>query len=180
MKYRLPAAFFFALIILYTGAKAQTTNRPNYPLKFRYTNTAGIQKDTILTRLAYKFWCKSTAYPSYVKWKNQPFAVLRSPINGVGLFTDSASSFNTGDTIGIAFYKIAGTGKFDIDFFQSNLGSFVNDADTPNTQVVSTPQGLLLQATQSIGPVTELTVSYQSILNLFPNDPSVVRAIQYW
>ncbi|MBL0310145.1 MAG: hypothetical protein IPP77_10845 [Bacteroidetes bacterium] len=98
----------------------------------------------------------------------------------MGLFSDSTHSFSTGDTIGYAFFKIGSTGSFDIDFMESNIGSFINDSQTPNMEVLLTPKGLLLRAKQSIASTTELMASYREIIDLFPNDKSIRRSIQYW
>jgi hypothetical protein len=169
----------FLSTVLFSIGQAQTANRPNYPLKFRFTNSTGVH-DTILTRQAFKYFSKSASYPAYVGWVGQPYAVLRSPLSGVGLFTDSSSSYVLGDTVGWAYYKIANTARFDFNYFATNLGSFINDAGSPNLQVISTPKGLLLIANQNIPPLTELTISYKALISMFPGDPSVVRAIQYW
>jgi len=132
------------------------------------------------SRLKFNLWSKSAAYPDYVKWKNQPFAVNPSSISGVGLFTDSTHSFSSGQTIGFAFFKVSASGNFELDYVESNIGSFVNNSDNPNMEIESTSQGLVLKAKQYIGPNTELTASYPSLINLFPNDPSVERTIKYW
>jgi len=154
---------------------------PSYKMLFQFRNSNGVLRDTIMaSRLKFSLWSKSTDYPAYVKWKNQPFAVNPSSINGVGLFTDSTSSFSTGQTIGYAFFKVGASGSFELDYIESNIGSFVNNDDNPNTEIISTSKGLVLKAKQNIGPNTELTASYQSLINMFPNDPSVERTIKYW
>lgn len=161
-------------------AYGQTSSLPNYEMRFRFVDPSGVWRDTMLSRMSYKYWSKSASYPSYVKWKNQPFAVLHSALDGEGLFTDSVSSFTSGQVIGFAFYKIGSSGRFDFDYLESNIGSFINDASNPNMDVVLTSQGILLKANQNISPGTELTASYEAIMNLFPNDQTVQRVIQYW
>jgi hypothetical protein len=149
-------------------------------MKFQIGNGSGGVKDTMLSRFGYKLWSKSPGYPAYVKWENLPFAVLRSPLSGVGLFTDTTSSFTTGQVIGYSFFKINSSGKFNIDYLETNIGSFINNSGAPNMNVVQTSTGLQLVANQNIPPGTELTVSYQAIINMFPNDVSVKQEIQYW
>lgn len=169
------------LLISAIDLRAQGPNLPSYKMIFQFRNGGGVLKDTVMSsRLKFSLWGKSSDYPDYVKWKNQPFAVLQSNINGVGLFTDSTHSFSTGQTIGYAFFKVGASGTFELDYIESNIGSFVNNSDNPNMEVVSTSQGLILKAKQHIGPNTELTASYQSLINMFPNDPSVERTIKYW
>jgi len=175
----------FFLIVLFTlsaeNVLAQGSPRPDYAMKFQFRNDNGSLRDTAMfSRFKFGVWSKSAEYPTYVKWKNQPFAVNRSPIHGVGLFTDLVSVFSQGQTIGYIFYKVGSSGSFDLDYMQTNLGSFVNNSAQPNTEIVSTPQGLLLKAKESISSNTEITASYQELLNLFPNDESAVRTIKYW
>lgn len=178
--YFLPLSFFLTFIFS-VELKAQNAKLPDYPMKFQFRNSHGDLRDTsMFSRLKFTAWSKSSAYPAYVKWKNQPFAVNLSSINGVGLFTDSSSSFSTGQTIGYAFYKVGSSGRFDLDYLESNIGSFINNADEANMEAIKTDKGIVLKAKQNIASNTELTVSYQSIINLFPNDPSASQAIKYW
>jgi hypothetical protein len=173
--YTLFVFFFFSL-----GAFAQNSSLPNYKMLFQYRNGSGQLRDTMVPRIKYKVWSRASTYPSYVKWKNQHFAVLRSSIDAVGLFTDSTSSFSTGQEIGYAFFKIGSSGHFDLDYLETNLGSFINDSDNPNIEVVKTSTGIVIKAKQNIVPNTELVANYQDLINLFPNDESVNRAIKYW
>ncbi|MFH0866470.1 MAG: SET domain-containing protein [Bacteroidota bacterium] len=147
----------------------------NYTMKFRYQN-----KDTLLSREKIHFWSKSGQFPAYIDWENAPFAIQPSAINGVGLFTDSSGSYTAGLDIGWAFIKVAGTGVFIDDYYESNIGMFVNDSQTPNAEIINTTQGLMMRAITTIGPNTEITASYQQILDLFPNDDTVKFLIKYW
>jgi hypothetical protein len=175
--------FFLWLTILSLGqftVKAQTTSLPKYKMLFQFVDSRGHVKDTAISRTKYVYWSKSSAYPAYVKWVNLPFAILKSNLSGIGLFTDSVTSYAAGQIIGYAFFKVGSYGSFDLDYHESAVGSFVNDASAPNMNVVLTPQGIILTANQNIGPNTELTASYDAVINMFPNDQSVKRSIQYW
>lgn len=168
-------------LLTFLSSQAQTTNTlPTYPMKFLYNSSNGIQRDTLLSKLSFRMWKMSNNYPAYVKWKSQPFAVLRSSIDGLGLFTDSVSSFTTGQEIGWIYYKVNSSGRFDMDYLDSNIGLFINNSDNPNAELVQTSQGIKIKATRAINSVSEITIRYQDILNLFPNDPSAVRKIKYW
>jgi hypothetical protein len=146
----------------------------NYEMKFRYQN-----KDTMLYREKINFWSMSGQFPAYLDWKDSPFSIQPSPINGVGLFTDSTSNFSAAQDIGWAFIKVASTGSFIDDYYESNIGMFVNDSQTPNVTIVSTTQGLMMRALTNIGPNTEIIARYQDIIDLFPNDASVKFLIKY-
>jgi hypothetical protein len=137
-------------------------------MKFRYHN-----RDTILSRESIFFWSKSGQIPVYLEWENTSFALCKSTIRGTGLFTNTSGSFTTGQDVGLLFIKVGTSGKFIKDYYQSNAGYFVNDSQTPNVTVVSTSQGLMMQAISDIYPNTEIVASFQSIIAMFPNDPTV-------
>jgi len=162
----------FLIAFMAGFVNAQTAN---YVMKFRYNN-----RDTLLNRNMIHFWNLSGQFPSYLKWKNAPFAVRPSIISGVGLFTDSTSSFSTGQDIGWAFTKFSNTGSFMYDYIESNIGIYINDSQTPNVTITQTPQGLMMTASTYIAPNTEIVARYQDIINMFPNDESVKLLIQYW
>lgn len=168
-----------ATILLSFDISAQTPFS-DYKMEFQYRNTNNVLIDTVVSRFAFKKWSNSATYPDYVKWKNQPFAVLHSALNGVGLFTDSLTTFAQGQEIGFAFIKIQDTQHFSIDYVETNAGSFINDDVSPNVNIELTPLGLKLRANVAIPPNTELTVSYQALIDLFQGDPEVVQAIKYW
>jgi hypothetical protein len=176
--------FFIVTFMLLSGicfyAKGQTVNTKIYRMSFQYRNQSGLLKDTMISRMLYHSWSESSNYPTYVKWKKLPFAIVKSPINGVGLFTDSSTTFNAGDIIGYAFYKVAHAGSFETDYLESNIGSFVNDSSSPNIDIVLTSDGIIMKAKQKILPNTELTGSYQQLINLFPGDASAEKLIKYW
>jgi len=160
-------------IVFISGfVNAQTTN---YEMKFRYHN-----RDTLLSRITIHFWSESGQFPAYLKWENAPFSIRPSNISGVGLFTDSTSSFTSGQNVGWAFTKFSNTGSFMYDYIESNIGMYINDSQTPNVSVISTPQGLMMKAATNIAPNTEIIARYQDIINMFPNDESVKLLIQYW
>lgn len=161
--------FLFFTVLVYSQAIV------NYAMKFSYQN-----KDTLLSREQIHFWSKSGQFPAYIDWENAPFSIQLSSINGVGLFTDSASSYTAGQDIGWAFIKAVSTGVFMDDYYESNIGMFVNDSQTPNAEIISTPQGLMMRALADIAPNTEITASYQQILDLFPNDGTAKFLIKYW
>jgi hypothetical protein len=119
-------------------------------------------------------------FPSYLKWLNSPFAIRHSPLNGYGLFTDSVSSFSSGQVVGYAFFKLNTTGHFDLDYREANIGLYINDSDNPNVTLTKVAGGIQMTANTNIGPNTEITSSYQNLINLFPGDQDVVRVIQYW
>lgn len=160
------------------NAISQTFNI--YELSFSYKKSGGQMIDTLLSRIEYKYWSKSLKYPTYVQWKGQPFSVLKSPLDGVGLFTDSLNTFSTGQIIGTIFYKVSSGGTFQSDYIESNIGTFINDSNTPNAKSYITPQGIIIKATQNILKKSEITVSYQDLMNLFPNDMTVVNLVKYW
>jgi SET domain-containing protein len=66
------------------------------------------------------------------------------------------------------------------DYYESNIGMFVNDSQTPNVEIISSPQGLMMRAISPIGPNTEIVSRYQDIIDLFPSDNSVKFMIKYW
>jgi hypothetical protein len=171
----------FALYITTNSVSAQTTGAPpNYPMKFSYIDQSGNAHDTLMNPIKFKMWNASGSYPAYVKWKSDPFAVLRSSIGGLGLFTDSVTTFSSGQTIGWLYYKTNSTGRFNLDYIQSNIGMFVNNSETPNMQIIQTSQGLSLQALQTIGPGTELTIRFRDLRSMFPNDPTVLMKMRHW
>ncbi|MDX2003300.1 MAG: SET domain-containing protein [Chitinophagales bacterium] len=153
---------------------------PKYELNFSYTDAGNVTRDTMLTRFGYKLWSGGTNYPGYTDWLNYPFAVANSIIAGVGLFTDSSSSFTSGQSVGYAFYKTGSTGKFSFDYVETNLGSFINDSQTPNLDILVTSDGIVLRANQAIGPNTELTANYRALIALFPQDASLKALVRYW
>jgi hypothetical protein len=136
--------------------------------------------DTLLSREQIHFWGQTGQFPTYLDWKNSAFAISPSTIDGVGLFTNSQSSFTTGQDVGWAFIKVASTGHFMDDYYESNIGMFVNDSQTPNVEIVSSPQGLMMRAVSNIGPNTEIVARYKDIIDLFPGDNTVKFLIKYW
>jgi len=174
----LKLTFFLIVSLIALNLSAQVI--PKYEMRFQYRDSIGLMKDTIMSRAKYLLWSKSEAYPSFVKWKSLPFAVLRSSISGVGLFTDSSSSFSLGQQIGFAFVKRSTSGRFNFDYIETNFGSFINDSETPNMDVELTDNGVVFKSNQSIPPHTELTVSYRAIIDLFPDDETAEQSIKYW
>jgi len=75
---------------------------------------------------------------------------------------------------------VASTGVFMDDYYESNIGMFVNDSQIPNVEIVSSAQGLMMRALTAIGPNTEIVSRYQDIIDLFPGDNSVAFLIKYW
>jgi hypothetical protein len=158
---------------------AQST-LPNYRMEFEFWDSQGALRDTMMSRIKFKKWSESPSYPSYVKWKDLPFAVNHSSIDGVGLFCDSTHSFSANQVIGFAFIKKKATGHFSVDYLETNAGSFINNSDTPNAQVELSEQGVVIRAISAITPLSEITVSYQALIDLFQGDPEVVQAVKYW
>ena len=137
-------------------------------------------KDTVMGREQIHHWGKSGHFPDYLKWKNTPLAICPSLIHGVGLFCDSTSKFSAGQDVGMAFIKVSGTGLFIGDYLETNIGMFVNNSQNPNVEIVMAPQGLIMRALVDIGPNIEITASYQSLIDLFPDDGSAALFIKYW
>lgn len=165
---------FIALHLAFAaGAFAQQANNPQWSFRFNGS-------DTLLSREQIHFWGQTPQFPAYLKWNNCPFAICPSQIDGVGLFTDSLSSFTVGQDVSWAFIKVAATGSFMEDYYESNPGMFINDSQQPNVEIISTPQGLLMRALTAIGPNTEIVARYQDIINLFPGDNTVKFLIKYW
>jgi len=152
---------------------------PKYPLKFEYVDSIAGVKDTLASRIKIAYWSKQKNFPGYLKWKGQPFAILKSEIDGVGLFTDSVSTFNTGDVVAYAFVKRASAGRFDLDYIETNPASFINDQTDPNLDIELSGQGIILKANKPIAELTELTISYAALIALFPGDITVERTIKY-
>ena len=153
---------------------------PNYRMVFEFWDSQGVLRDTMMSRIKFKKWSESPNYPTYVKWKDLPFAVNHSSIDGVGLFCDSTHSFSANQVIGFAFIKKKDTGHFSVDYLETNAGSFINNSDTPNAQVELSEQGVVIRAISAITPLSEITVSYQELIDLFQGDPEVVQAVKYW
>jgi hypothetical protein len=149
-------------------------------MRYEFRNESSTLKDTVISRLKHSLWAKSPNYPAYVKWMNYPFSIGISNIHGIGLFTDSSSTFIVNDIIGYAFVKKRNTGNFNLDYLQTNLGSFVNDSENPNVDVELTNQGLVLKAKTTIAPNTEITASYRAIIELFNGDKNVENVLRYW
>jgi len=124
----------------------------------------------LLNRANIFLWNNDGTFPASLKWKNAPFYLKRDASGAIGLFTDSTNSFNSGQDIGFAFIKISSSGYFMDDYFESNIGLMINNSESPNVTIVSGSQGLMMQANTYIAPNTEITVKYQDILDLFPND----------
>jgi len=143
---------FFSLSIL-----AQQPENPAWI--FYYQNS-----DTLLSREQIHFWGQSGQFPAFLEWKDCNFSICPSPIDGVGLYTDSVSSFTAGQDVGWAFIKVASTGVFMDDYYESNIGMFVNDSQTPNVGIVPSSQGLMMRALTAIGPNTEIVSRYQDII----------------
>jgi len=167
------------MILLILPLKSEGQNLGYYPMKFSFRNSEGQIRDTMMSRLLIGIWSKSNSFPNYLQWKDLPFSVRVSSIDGVGLFTDTLNAYNSGDTIGYAFFKRASTGKFSLDYFHSSLGTFINDSEDPNMDVMITSKGILIRANRFIASNTELTINYRAVIALFPNDPTVSKLI-YW
>jgi len=146
-------------------------------MKFRYRDKKGELKQVNMPWVRYRFWVQSDDYPAYVKWVNQPFAILKLGKHNAALFTDSVSYFKAGSIISYAFYNRQNVGKFDMDYIKTNVCSFVNGSKNPNMEIVSSSKGLYFRAKENIAPNTELTVDYTSISNMFPNDHSVNKMV---
>lgn len=159
---------------------AQVPDPVPCPLKFLFRDTSGQLHKRTLSRAQYRRWSRSAAYPAYVQWSDRPFALLRSPVHGVGLFTDQSTTCTAGEVIGYAFVKTAHTGIFNRDYRETNIGSFVNDSEDPNLDVLLVPRGIIMRANRSIAPCTELRAAYRAIMALFPNDPTVTKQLRYW
>ncbi|MBX7203685.1 MAG: hypothetical protein K1X77_11490 [Bacteroidia bacterium] len=151
-----------------------------YPLKFQFRDASNQLHDTLMTRVRFKSWGSMESFPNYLQWKNQPFAVRKSTIHGLGLFADSVSSFNTGDVVVCAFVKRSSTGRFDLDYLQTNPASFINDAQNANLDIEITAHSIVLKAKETISPLTELTISYAALIALFADDTTVKHAVKYW
>jgi hypothetical protein len=171
----------FALAVgqcLYLTLSAQ---QPTYPLKFQFKDSNSQLRDTLMNRMRFKSWGMQETFPAYLQWKQQPFAIKKSAIHGLGLFADSSQTFQQGDTICILFTKRNTTGYFELDYMQSNPGSFINDSAQPNAEAVFSGQHIFMVASQYIPPQTEITVSYRQLLELLGNDNrSAARVIKYW
>lgn len=146
---------------------------PTYAMQFTIWDAGGAAHDTSLTGIGFMVYPVSRGASAYFKWKNQPFAVIKSDSVHIGLYADSATTFVAGQTVGWAFTKVNTRGRFDLDYARSNIWPFFANSTSPNLQVAQTSQGIQLQATTTIGPNTALTVRYQDIIALFPGDPSV-------
>ena len=169
----------FIISLLINSSTSNAQGLPRYPMKFQY-NTNGRFVDTTFSKAYFRTWTRTAKFPGYAKWDNLPLAVANSSVSGVGLFCDSSSTFSRGDTIGFAFYKSGSTGTFSLDYIESNLGTFVNNSSAPNMNIVKTSRGLMMVANCSIKSGTELTASYQSLINFFPNDATAREQIKYW
>ncbi|MBX3101281.1 MAG: SET domain-containing protein-lysine N-methyltransferase [Bacteroidetes bacterium] len=137
--------------------------------------------DTIVSRIIVSTWAKpgKAGYlPAF--FRSGTFAVAKSGVHGVGLFTDTATAFAVGDTVLWAFEKRRSTGYFMYDYREKPIATFVNNSDNPNTVMVKVPGGLVMIATRPIGFMEELTCSYQGVLDLFPGDQTLARQIRYW
>lgn len=133
---------------------------PSYERNFQFTDSIGNPQELFIpSRIKFWQWSRKKSFSSYVKWKNYPFAVIKSSINGVGLFTDNNITFNNGDFIGYAFFKINSRGNFRADYKESAISTFVNDSLSPNMNVHLIEEGIILYANQLISPLQELTVS---------------------
>jgi hypothetical protein len=136
--------------------------------------------DTLLSREQIHFLGQTNQFPADLKWKNSAFSIRPSIIDGVGLFSDSIHSFGVGEDVGWAFIKVASTDSFMDDYYESNIGMFVNNSQTPNVAIISSPQGLMMRALTAIGPNTEIIARYQDIIDIFPSDNTVKFLIKYW
>lgn len=163
----------FLILFFSVDIFAQQPDNPAWV--FYYQNN-----DTLLSREQLHYWGQSGQFPTYLEWNNCPFAICPSPIDGVGLYTDSTSSFAAGQDVGWAFIKVAATGIFMDDYYETNIGMFVNDSQSPNVEIVTSPQGLMMRAITAIGPNTEIISRYQDIIDLFPGDNTVKFLIKYW
>jgi hypothetical protein len=170
------------LFILVVSGKVPALSQatPKYQLRFQYADSAGSIKDTLVSRIKLAYWSKQSNFPPYLKWKGQAFAVLKSAIDGIGLFTDSTTTYNTGDFVAYAFVKRASAGRFDLDYIETNPASFINDHSEPNLDIELTGQGIILKANRPIAALTELTISYAALIALFPGDITAERTIKYW
>ncbi len=166
----------FMILFLLNVNRASAQNSP-LDMQFRFRDHSGALHDTIVTWLMYHFWVQSDNYPAYVKWKNQPFAILKVGKHNAALFTDSLTGYSSGDIVGLAFFKRGNTGRFDIDYVKTNVCSFVNHAEKPNMEIVSTAKGLFFRAKNKIGPNTELTVNYGEIKTIAGADPSANKML---
>jgi len=159
----------FLIIAFIAGfAKSQTLN---YEMKFRFNN-----KDTLLDKAKIFLWNGIGTFPGNLEWKNSPFC-LKPVGDKIGLFTNSTHSFTSGQDVGLAFIKVASTGYFMNDYYQSNIGLMVNDSDTPNVEIYATSQGLMMRALTSIPSNTEIILKYSSIVTMYPHDITVKMMI---
>lgn len=171
---------FLFIFIAFGKASAISQAIPKYQLRFQYADSAGNVKDTLVSRIKLAYWSKQSNFPSYLQWKAQAYAVLKSNIDGIGLFTDSSTTYNTGDVVAYAFVKRASAGRFDLDYIETNPASFINDHADPNLDIELTGHGIILKANRPIATLTELTISYAALIALFPGDITAERAIKYW
>lgn len=158
-----------------------TAQQGGYPLKFQFKDANNQLHDTLMNRMRFKSWAAQESFPGYLQWKSQPFAVQKSTIHGLGLFADSLHTFFTGDTVCVLFTQRSTTGYFELDYLQTNPGSFINDSQQANTEAVISTQKIVLLAKQNISAGAEITLDYRQLLGLFGNDnQSAARVIKYW
>ncbi len=170
-------AVLFFIIVFCCNTFISTAQNSSVDMKFRYRDRKGENRVVNMPWIRFQFWAQSDNYPSYVKWVNQPFAVLKTGKHSASLFTDSISSFKPGSTISYAFLTRQNIGRFDMNYIKTNVCSFINNSEKPNTEIVESPKGLYFRAKKYIGPNTELTVDYSSLKNMFPNDPTVNKMV---
>jgi hypothetical protein len=147
--------------------QAQTNN---YVMRFRYHHA-----DTLLTQQKLFIWGKSLNFPTYLDWKDAPFAIQHSASGGIGLFTDSTHSYASGENLGYIYLKSGNTGAFINDYHKSNIGYFVNNRTAKNVEIVQDANGLMMRTTASIGTNQEVVASFNDIFTLFPTD----KTLQY-
>jgi len=141
-------------------------------MRFQYVDIDQ-HRDTSLSLFQYSHWASSPEYPSYVKWRNLPFSILKREDHSIGLFTDSLTTFTENDEVGVAFAHRNSTNRFLFDYAKTNFASFISNSVTPNMYPELTSKGVVFKANQAIPPNTELTVDFNAIRAIFPNDPSV-------
>lgn len=170
---------YLPLLLLCCCTASIVAQPVSYPMKFRFRDSGGQLCDTAMPRVLYDFWGKSPHYPAYVKWKNQPFAIRKTESGRLSLFADSASSFSSGQQVGVAYVRRSSSGRFDLDFVQTDFAAFVNDSSTPNLVPELAGRKLVFKANGPISPDTKLTVSYQAISALFPDDQSIRNTLRH-
>lgn len=125
-----------------------------------------------MSYLQLNHWAMTGNFPATLKWKNSLFA-LKKDNDTVRLCTDSVTSYDNGDVIGFLFFKTGVTGTFRSDYKISNIGKYIFGGASPNVDIEMTADGIRMKAHGTVTANTVLSINFQDLYDLFPDDPTI-------